>query len=155
MRMLHTRTQAALLAAVFGLLAAGCGGSSGASEEETTTVAEPARLVKAGLRPPGGCFLAVYLAETATAAQRRRVQLLMLSSDSVATVAYVPKAIALKRLAQRKPDVARGMRLNLFPNTFEVVPRTRLAVYSIIAGFAAGVPGVTNVRASVPCGSTS
>ena len=153
--MRHTRKMAAVLAAFAGLLAAGCGGSSGASEEETTAAAEPARLVKAGLRPPTGCFLTVYLGETATAAQRGRVQSLMLSSDGVATVAYVRKALALKRLAQRKPDVARGMRLNLFPNTFEVVPRTRLDVYSIIAGFAAGVPGVTNVRASVPCGSTS
>ena len=154
--MRHTRKRATVLATVAGLLAAGCGGSSGAPEEETTTAAaEPARLVKAGLRPPTGCFLTVYLGETATAAQRRRAQSLMLSSDGVATVAYVRKALALKRLAQRKPDVARGMRLNLFPNTFEVVPRTRLGVFSIIAGFAAGVPGVTNVRASVPCGSTS
>src|SRR5688572_5045866 len=153
--MRHSSTKAALLAAVVGLLAAGCGGSGGASAEATTTAAEPARLVKAGLRPPRGCFLTVYLAESATAAQRRRVQSLMLASESVATVAYVPKALALKRLAQTKPDVARGMRLNLFPNTFEVVPRGRIDVISLIAGFAAGVPGVTNVRASVPCGSRS
>jgi hypothetical protein len=153
--MRHTRKLATVLAAVAGLLASGCGGSSGASEETTTTAAEPARVVKAGLRPPAGCFLTVYLGEPASVPQRRQVQSLMLSSDGVETVAYVPKALALKRLAQRKPDVARGMRLNLFPNTFEVVPRTRLDVYSIIAGFAAGVPGVTNVRASVPCGSTS
>ena len=152
--MAENGTRLALVAAVTGLLLAGCGGSGGGSSSEgtTTEAGAAARVVKAGLRPPRGCYLTVYLAEEATVPQRRRVQALMVTSGRVAKIAFVSKALALKRFAQQKPLFASRMHRNPFPDSFEVVPRTRLDVYPIITFFAAGVPGVVNVRASVPCG---
>jgi hypothetical protein len=148
-------TRLGLVAAVTGLLLAGCGGSgSGSAEATTTESSASARVVKAGLRPPGGCYLTVFLSEDATPKQRNGVQRLMVTSRRVETVSYVSKELALDRFAKRKPEIARRMTQNLFPNSFEVVPRSRLDVYPIILDFAAGVPGVVNVRASTPCGRT-
>ena len=71
-----------------------------------------------------------------------------------ATIAFVPKELALKRFAQTKPELARRMHTNLFPDAFEVVPRSRIDVYPLILDFAKGVDGVVNVRVSRPCGQT-
>ena len=76
----------------------------------------------------------------------------MVDSGRVATIAFVSKALALKRFAQRNPVEAGRMHTNPFPDSFEVVPLIKLDVYPIITSFAAGVPGVVNVRASEPCG---
>jgi cell division protein FtsX len=146
-------TRLGLVAAVTGLLLAGCGGSGNGSSGATTTESTAnARVVKAGLKPPAGCYLTVFLSDDATAGQRNGVQRLMVTSKRVASVSYVSKELAMKRFAKRKPEIARRMHTNLFPNSFEVVPRSRLDVYPIILDFAAGVPGVENVRASTPCG---
>ena len=153
LRMAESGTRLALVAAVTGLLLAGCGGSESGSSDGTTTEAEtPTRIVKAGLKRPRGCYLTVFLAVDATARQQKRVQTLLVNGGHVASIAFVSKELALKRFAQTKPEIARRMHTNLFPDSFEVVPRTRLDVYPIITVFAAGVPGVVNVRASVPCG---
>jgi cell division protein FtsX len=150
-----TGTWMALLAAVVGLLASGCGGSGQASVEETTTDAgHRAQLVNAGLRPPTTCYLTVYMTDTSTRAQRRQLQTLMLESESVESVAFVSKQLALERLKRTRPQDARRMRLNLFPDTFEVIPRTHLDLYSLISGFARGVPGVANVRVAPSCDVT-
>jgi len=151
--MAYSGTRLGLVAAVTGLLLAGCGGSGNDSADATTT--EPsakASVLKAGLKQPRGCFLAVYLAHDVTPGQQQGVQTLMVTSKRVATVAFVSKELAFKRFAKRKPEIARRMHTNLFPDSFEVVPRSRLDVYPIILDFAAGVPGVVNVRASTPCG---
>jgi hypothetical protein len=145
----------ALVAAAGGLLLAGCGGSESAALESATTTEQGARLVKAGLRKPAGCFVTVFLREDVTPAQRRSVQSLMLASKRVLTVAFVSKALSLERLAQTQPDYARSLRTNPFPPQFEVVPRTRIDVFGLIADFSAGVDGVTNVRASRPCAASA
>jgi hypothetical protein len=151
--MANIGTRLVLVAAVTGLLVSGCGGSGSASAEETSTEAgQGARVVTAGLKSPRGCFLTVFMGEDATRPQTRHVQTLMATSSRVSSVSYVSKQLAFKRFAQRKPEIARRMTKNLFPNAFEVVPRSRIDVYPIILDFAAGVPGVVNVRASVPCG---
>jgi len=149
--MAEKRTRLALVAAAAGLLLAGCGGSGGSSDA-TTTEPPAARVVKAGLKQPRGCFLTVFLADDSTAKQQQRVQVLMVRSGRVATIAFVSKDLALKRFARKNPVMARRMHTNLFPDAFEVVPRTKLDVYAIITTFANGVPGVVNVRASEPCG---
>jgi hypothetical protein len=149
-------TRLAPVAVVIALLLAGCGGSGGgdASDEKATTDAEPAaRLVKAGLRAPAGCFITVFLREDVTPAQKREVQLLMLSSGRIATVAFVSKALSLERLRAVRPKVARSLRVNPYPPQFEVVPRSKLHVFAIITDLAAGIEGVTNARASRPCAS--
>jgi hypothetical protein len=145
-------TRLALVAAVSGLLLAGCGGSGSGSSGGTTTEPAGARIVKPGLKPPRGCYLTVFLAEEATRRQQKHVQDLMVGSGRVATVAFVSDELALKRFAVKNPVMARRMHKNPFPDSFEVVPRTKLDVYAIITTFAAGVPGVVNVRASEPCG---
>jgi hypothetical protein len=150
--MADSGTRLALVAAVTGLLLAGCGGSGNGSSSDTSTEPAGARVVKAGLKPPRGCYLTVFLAEEATRRQTARVQALMAGSGRVATVAFVSDELALKRFALKNPVLARRMHKNPFPDSFEVVPRTKLDVYAIITTFAAGVPGVVNVRASQPCG---
>ena len=147
-------TRLGLVAAVTGLLLTGCGGSGSGSAEATTTTESTAnaRVVKAGLKAPAGCYLTVFLSEDATLGQQNGVQRLMVTSKRVATVSFVSKELALSRFAKRKPEIARRMTQNLFPDSFEVVPRSRLDVYPIILDFAKGVPGVVNVRASTPCG---
>jgi hypothetical protein len=156
LRMRHLLTRLGPAAAVAGLLLSGCGGSESASTEATTTTAvSAAKLVKAGLRPPAGCYLTIYLGETVSVAEKQNVESLMLTSKRVESVSFVSKGLALKRFAQSKPVLARRMRVNLFPDTFEVVPHTRLDVAPIIVDFSAGVAGVTNVRASRPCAQTA
>jgi cell division protein FtsX len=151
--MANNGTRLGLVAAVTGLLLTGCGGGGGGSAEATTTEASAnARVVEAGLEQPRGCFLTVFLAHDVTPKQQQHVQTLMVRSKRVRTVSFVSKELALERFAQRKPEVAAGMSQNLFPDAFEVVPRSRLDVYPIILDFAPGVPGVINVRASTPCG---
>ena len=152
-------TRLAPAAAVSALLLAGCGGSEGkgdASEEPATTDEAPAaKVVKAGLRAPAGCFITVFLREDVTPAQKRAFQSRMLSSKGVATVAFVSKALSLERLRSRKPAVARSIRVNPYPPQFEVVPRSTFNVSAIITDLASGIGGVTNARASRPCAAVT
>src|SRR5262249_21610675 len=122
------------------------------SSATTTEPDRTARVVKAGLKQPAGCFLTVFLAVEATRPQTSHVQAIMVKSGRVSTIAFVSKALAVKRFAERNPVMAGRMHKNPFPDSFEIVPLTKLDVYPIITTFAAGVPGVVNVRASEPCG---
>jgi hypothetical protein len=154
------RLRAAAALAALPLLAvalAGCGGGGGSSSdaEGTTTSGGPrAKVVAAGLAKPQGCYLTVFLSESHTGAQKQHVEVLLLSSPVISEVSYVTKELALKRLAKTQPKVAAGMHVNPFPDSFEVIPATRGAVFSIITGFAEGVDGVTNVKASAACPSS-
>ena len=141
-----------MVAAFAALLLAGCGGGSASTGTTTTTFEVPrARLVPARLAQPNGCYLTVFLSESVTPVQKRTVERLLLSNRRVREVAFVSKRLALKRLAQTQPDVVRGMHVNPFPDSFEVVPGTRADVFAIVTQFAVGVDGVTNVRADSSC----
>jgi hypothetical protein len=146
-------TRLAPVAAVGALLLAGCGGGSEAGETTTTTTSAPrAKVVRATIAQPSGCFLTVFLSEGVTPVQRQDVEMLLVSNRRVRVIAFVPKTLALRRFARAQPDLARTMSVNPFTDRFEVVPGARIDVYSIITQFASGVDGVTNVRASAPCG---
>jgi cell division protein FtsX len=147
--MTRNPTRLALVAPVVVLLLAGCGG--GGSGQETTTATQVAKLVPARIAQPTGCFLTVFLSESHTKAQRNRVQLLLLTRRGVLEVAFVSKELALERFERKQPDVV--IFVNPFSDSFEVVPATRGTVFSLITDFAAGVDGVTNVRASRACGT--
>jgi cell division protein FtsX len=146
--MTHNPTRLGLVAAVFTLLLAGCGG--GDSGETTTSATPRAKLVAARVAKPKGCFLTVFLSESHTGAQKDQVELLLLTNRGVREVAFVSKELALKRFTLEQPDVT--IFVNPFSDSFEVVPATRGSVFSIITDFAAGVDGVTNVKASPACG---
>jgi hypothetical protein len=151
--MTHTWTRVAAAAAVAGLLVAGCGGSESAEPEATTTPDQRARLVKAGLKPPSGCYLTVFLSETVTPGEKQGVQSMLLASERVTLVAFVPRELAFRRFKRARPVDARHMTRNPFYDRFEVVPGTKLDVFGIITEFAPGIDGVTNVRPTPPCGT--
>ena len=70
------------------------------------------------------------------------MQTLMVTSKRVVEVAFVSKELALKRFAQTQPEIARRACItNLFPDSFEVVPRSRRRRLPIILDFANGVDG--------------
>jgi hypothetical protein len=144
-------TRLAPVAAAAAVLLAGCGGDSSSEAVTTTTAAYRAQIVKARLVQPPGCFVTVFLADTATAAQKRRVERLLVTNPLVVRVAFVSKSLALRRFARLHPEIASNILGNLFPDFYEAVPRTRGSVFSIISSFAAGVDGITNAKASVAC----
>ncbi len=108
--------------------------------------------MRAKLAPPSGCYLTVFLSEDVTPVEKAHVQLLLLSNPRIVEVSFVSKELALKRLARTQPEIAANIHVNPFPDQFEVVPRLRVDVFAIITDFAAGVDGVTNVRARPACG---
>jgi FtsX-like permease family protein len=135
-----------------GALLAGCGGGDSTADEATTsTAARTANLVKAGMAPPRGCYVTVFLSENVTAAQREHVQGRLLSNPRVLEVAFVPKKLSLRRFARANPLIAAGMRLNLFPDKFEARLISRLSALTVVTDFAAGVDGITNAKASAAC----
>jgi hypothetical protein len=148
-------TRLAPVAAVTGLLLAGCGGSESSEPEPeptTTTSGGRAQLVKAGPRSPSGCYLTVYLSETVTPAEKAGVQSMLLGSRRVSQVAFVPRSLAFARFKRERPALAKNMTRNPFYDRFEVVPESKLDVFGIITDFAPGIDGVLNVRPTPPCG---
>jgi hypothetical protein len=143
-----TRVGVVAVVAAALLSATSCGGDS--SSGDSTESTEP-KLVQATLAEPEGCFLTVYMADEATRPQVGQVETLLLSNPRILEVAYVSKRLALRRLAQTRPEFVRQLTRNPLPARFEVVPGTRSDVFAIITEFARGVRGVTNVRASPPC----
>lgn len=135
-------------AAVLVLTACGSGGTSA----NTTTTGSTAMLVTAGLTPPSGCYLTVFLIETVTRTQTLHVQNQLLANRLIAQVSFVSKALELRRFAQTNPLTARGFIYNPFSDRFEVVPRTRGSMFSIIAGFATHGGPITNVTPAAACG---
>jgi hypothetical protein len=149
-------TRLGSVAAAFALLLTGCGGGGETAAPATTSTADDtprARVVRAKLVPPSGCFLTVFLSESHTTTQQRHVELLLIGNRLVREVAFVSKDLALRRLARTQPKIAKGMHVNPFPDSYEVLPGSRNAIFSIITDFAAGVDGVTNVKASRACGT--
>ena len=129
------------------LAACGGGGSGGAS-----TVTEPnAALVVAGLEPPSGCYVTVFLAEAVTRAQVDALQKRLLANRAVTEVSFVSKELELRRFALVNPKAAKGMHVNPFADRFEVVPRTRGGVFAIVGDFAARGGPITNVKPSKTC----
>jgi hypothetical protein len=128
-----------------------CGGGGGGASGETTTVGSTAALVVAGLEPPAGCYVTVFLAEDVSKADVDSVQKRLLANRVVVQVSYVSKALELRRFALSNPKAARGMHVNPFADRFEVVPRTNGSVFSIIGDFATQGGPITNVKPSDTC----
>ena len=149
--MTHNPTRLALVAAAAALLCPGCGGESSSADATTSTAGPRARIVQAKLAQPAGCFVTVFLSESVTPTQKRHVELLLLSNRRIVEISFVSKKLALRRFARTKPKIAANMHVNPFSDRFEVVPGTRVDVFAIMTDFAAGVDGVTNVRAGALC----
>ena len=141
------RKLAPLTVAALALTACG-GGTSGNS----TSTAATATLVTAGLTPPAGCYLTVFLIETVTRTQTLKVQRQLLANRLVTQVSFVPKALELRRFAQTHPLAAQGFAVNPFTDRFEVVPRTHGSMFSIIGDFATHGGPITNVTPNAACG---
>jgi hypothetical protein len=135
--------------AVAALVATGCGGSKPTAG---TSTGSQATLVTAGLTPPAGCYLTVFLIESVTKTQTLHVQSQLLSNLLITQVSFVPKALELRRFAQTHPLAAQGFAVNPFTDRFEVVPRTHGSMFAIIGGFATHGGPITNVTPNPACG---
>jgi hypothetical protein len=133
--------------AVLALVSTGCGGNKPAAG-----TGSQATLVTAGLTPPTGCYLTVFLIESVTKTQTLRVQTQLLANRLITQVSFVPKALELRRFAQTHPLAAQGFAVNPFTDRFEVVPRTHGSMFSIIGGFATHGGPITNVTPNAACG---
>ena len=58
-------------------------------------------------------------------------------------------------LRLRNQQAAKGMAVNPFADRFEVVPRTRSAVFAIVGDFAVRGEPITNVKPAKTCQSSS
>jgi hypothetical protein len=134
------------------LVLAACGGGD-RSTGGTTTITPPpaAALVAAGLDPPSGCYVIVFLAEDATKNEVASVQKRLLANRAVAEVSFVSKELELRRFKLRNPQAARRMHLNPFSDRFEVVPRTRGGIFAIVGDFATRGGPITNVKPARNC----
>jgi len=132
------------------LALAACGGHGG-SPGTSTSVASSAALVAAGLEPPSGCYVTVFLAEDVTKPDVASVQQRLLANRNVTEVSFVSKGLELRRFALTNPKAAKGMHVNPFADRFEVVPRSAVAVFSIIGDFATRGGPITNVKPSQGC----
>jgi hypothetical protein len=127
-----------------------CGGGGGGTPT-VTTVRSSAALVVAGLEPPAGCYLTVFLAEDVTKAEIASVQKRLLANRVVTQVSFVSKELQLRRFALSNPKAAKGMHVNPFADRFEVVPHTRGSVFAIVGEFASRGGPITNVKPSEGC----
>ena len=135
------------------LALAACGGGGGGNPGATTTVHTSAALVAAGLEPPAGCYVTVFLAEDVTKADIASVQKRLLANRVITQVSYVSKGLQLRRFALTDPKAAKGMHVNPFADRFEVVPRTRGGVFAIVGDFATRGGPITNVKPNKSCAS--
>jgi hypothetical protein len=134
------------------LALAACGGGGGGTPgAPTTTVRSSAALVVAGLEPPAGCYVTVFLAEDVTKADIATVQKRLLANRVITQVSYVSKGLELRRFALSNPHAAKGMHVNPFADRFEVVPRTNGSVFAIVGDFATSGGPITNVKPSETC----
>ena len=140
-----------LLLAGCALALPGCGG--GGSSSTTETSATGPTIVVAGLDPPTGCYVTVFMVEDATNAQIAQVRNVLLANRAISQIAYVSKALELKRFAKTNPAAAKSLHVNPFADRFEAVPRTQLGVFSIIGEFATRGGPITNVKPSDGCGT--
>jgi len=133
------------------LALAACGGGGRTARTTPTPPSSSAALVAAGLEPPSGCYVTVFLAEDVTKADLASVQRRLLSNRAVTEVSFVSKGLELRRFALTNPKAAKGMHVNPFSDRFEVVPRTSGGVFSIVGDFAARGGPITNVKPSEGC----
>ena len=132
------------------LALAGCGGGGSSSSTDTTGLPK-ATLVTAGLQPPDGCYVTIFIVENATKAQIQQLQDFVVSEKAVSEVAFVSRGLALERFGKKNPKAAKGMHVNPFSDQFEAVPRTKGAAFAIIEDFATHGGPITNVRPSPAC----
>jgi hypothetical protein len=140
----------ALLAAAL----SACGGGTTAAPPTTTATATtppPARLLPAGIDPPRGCYVTVFMVEDATRAQVARMRRRLLASRLVRSVSFVPKALVFRRFAKTDPAAAKLLGFNPFGDRFEVVPRTRDAALALIADLATDPGPIANATPSRGC----
>ena len=133
------------------LALAACGSGGGGPSGTTTSVRSTAALVVAGLEPPSGCYVTVFLAEDVTRADIASVQQRLLANRVITQVSYVSKDLELRRFALTNPKAAKAMHVNPFADRFEVVPRTNGSVFAIVGDFAARGGPITNVKPSEGC----
>ena len=131
------------------LVLPGCGGG-GSSTTAETTAAGPT-IVTAGLDPPTGCYVTVFMVEDATKAQIAQVEKVLLANRAISQIAFVSKELELQRFTKANPAAAKSLHVNPFSDRFEAVPRTQLAVFSIIGEFATRGGPITNVKPSDGC----
>jgi hypothetical protein len=129
----------------------GNGGGGGGPPPAETSAAPEASLVDAGLEPPEGCYVTVFLVEDVTKPQVDEVQAQLLSNKAIFQVSFVPKALELKRFAQSNPAAAKDMHANPFGDRFEVVPRTPGTAPQIVGTVAKQGGPVTNAKPSAGC----
>jgi hypothetical protein len=141
---------------LLGIALAGCGGGKKSATATTTATgtSHGARLTLAGLQPPPGCYVTVFLVEDATPAQVRSVQNRLLRNKAATNVSFVSRGLALERFMRKNPAVAKGMKINPFSDQFEVVPRNRAAIFAIIGDFAIHGGPITNAKPSNGCAAT-
>jgi hypothetical protein len=145
------RAVAALASCCAAAAAAGCGGGTGSQPATPSAPAAQATLVVAGLEPPGGCYVTVFLVDGATAAQVAEVQQRLLAARGVTEVAFVSRELELRRFKALNPGAAKRMRANRFAGRFEVVPSARAGVRAIVGDVAANRGPVRNVKPSTGC----
>jgi cell division protein FtsX len=132
------------------LALAACGGN-GEPPGTTTAAATNGVLVAAGLEPPSGCYVTVFLSEAVTKADIAGVQERLLANRVITEVSFVSKGLELRRFALSNPKAAKGMHVNPFADRFEVVPRSPTAVFAIVGDFATRGGPITNVKPSQGC----
>jgi hypothetical protein len=126
------------------------GGGGGPPPAETNAAPE-ASLVDAGLEPPEGCYVTVFLVEDVTKPQVGEVQAQLLSNSAIFQVSFVPRALELKRFAQSNPAAAKDMHVDQFADRFEVVPRTPGTALQIVGTVAKQGGPITNAKPSAGC----
>jgi cell division protein FtsX len=131
---------ACLLAAVV----AGCGAQKRAHE------------VPARLSAPRECHVSVYFAtrmvtgREVTRGEIAAVRERLAASRRIRTFAFVSKRLALKRMAQRHPELVPGMPYNPLPAAYEIVPWSATDAKRLKAELR-GVDGVEHVSAARAC----
>ncbi len=132
---------ACLLAAV---AAAGCGGHGRPHE------------VRATLFAPRSCRVEVFFetrmvtGREVTRGEIAAVRERLAASKRIRTFAFVSKRLALKRMAQRHPELVPGMPYNPLPAAYEIVPWSATDAKRLEAELR-GVDGVEHVSAARAC----
>lgn len=134
------------------LTLAGCGGSGTPGNPAAPPVPHPkTRVALAGLQPPSGCYVTVFLIAGATKAQIATVEHRLLANKGVGQVSFVSRGLALERFGKNNPAAAKQMHVNPFSDQFEVVPRTLEALFLIIGDFATNGGPITNALPEGTC----
>src|SRR5439155_22266857 len=115
---------------------AACGSGGGGPSGTTTSVRSTAALVVAGLEPPSGCYVTVFLAEDVTKGDIASVQNRLLATRVITQVSYVSKDLELRRFALTNPKAAKGMNVIPFAARFEAVLGTTGSGFTFVGNLA-------------------